>query len=703
MNFTQNTTQGLAGRIQPPQQQQVHQIPVTTSGAPGAGNMQKNSNAPSFQLNQQAPNMVQKINDDKNQLPPVVPIQIQQTAQNNNNHGMGGGPQQLLNVQANMNRSLNPFQHQQQHLGVNIGAQAVGGSVTGSIFQQMQKMAYQQSHHQFPQVLPPSQSQLPPSHTLAGQQSILHKLQTPVPATLHQLKPSPGQQQQQHPQQSMKPVSSQVPPSVSQNNMQYSPPKPNHPQMKTTAKLASPGSQLHNLQKSPTAPNQPQATVQQAASTQNKNVPSTPNVSVAASPAMPLLSAAPPQSVSISPLKPPAQSTTAKPPPLLVASQIPTLADSASAVPSMQASIPISTTSQATAKIAPAPAQQQAPTKAVEQPKVASQATPTQSKTVPKPVVEEKKSVPALNNVPTSPETNNKVDKTPAKPLVVTAVAPPPAYPTISPSPSKNTMRLATVTPARQKKPPPTINKKPAIQPVAAPAPSVPKAPAKPTAAAVVASPPPKPVEALKSPAKRPPPAPPAAAKTPKMTTASLAQSTSSSGSAVISPKTKRSRVKVQPYQSPTPELALVTKLSTQIANSSNKNGNDDKLKIFYKNEFLAVRNGEGSFYLCQAQQNVYKSSSKIQIRWLNEKNEGKVNENGDRIYSFDYFDITDFECVLTTVELDKGEAKNYFLPKEEQTRIENILKKAIDVEKGIVPRPTVTEENPDGCKLHLK
>jgi hypothetical protein len=96
--------------------------------------------------------------------------------------------------------------------------------------------------------------------------------------------------------------------------------------------------------------------------------------------------------------------------------------------------------------------------------------------------------------------------------------------------------------------------------------------------------------------------------------------------------------------------------------------------------------------------QNVYKRS-KINIRWLNEKNEGKVNAKGGRLYTLDFYDVTDFDCVLTTVELNKVD-KALELSKEEQTRIENILRKSIDVEKGVVPRPTVTEENPDGREL---
>jgi hypothetical protein len=113
----------------------------------------------------------------------------------------------------------------------------------------------------------------------------------------------------------------------------------------------------------------------------------------------------------------------------------------------------------------------------------------------------------------------------------------------------------------------------------------------------------------------------------------------------------------------------------------------------------LAVRNDEGTFFLCQAMHNVYKSSSKIKIRWLNENNEGEPSESGSRNYTLDFYDITDFECVLTTVDLEKVEGKVYELPAEELARIESILKKAIDVQKGIVPRPTVTEENPDGCE----
>ena len=106
------------------------------------------------------------------------------------------------------------------------------------------------------------------------------------------------------------------------------------------------------------------------------------------------------------------------------------------------------------------------------------------------------------------------------------------------------------------------------------------------------------------------------------------------------------------------------------------------------------MRNAEGSFFLCQTIQNVYKTSPKIRIRWLSEE-----TPSGS-VYSFDFYDYTDIECVLTTVSLERAEKGKYELVKSEKDRIESILKKALDVEKGVLPRPDVTEENPDGCKI---
>lgn len=94
--------------------------------------------------------------------------------------------------------------------------------------------------------------------------------------------------------------------------------------------------------------------------------------------------------------------------------------------------------------------------------------------------------------------------------------------------------------------------------------------------------------------------------------------------------------------------------------------------------------------------QNVYKSSPKIRIRWLSEKKDSQT------AYELDFYDKTDIECVLTSVCLAKLSKISYELTKSERERIENILKKALDVEKGILPKPDVTEENPDGCEFPL-
>ncbi|XP_043274593.1 bromodomain-containing protein bet-1-like isoform X2 [Venturia canescens] len=157
--------------------------------------------------------------------------------------------------------------------------------------------------------------------------------------------------------------------------------------------------------------------------------------------------------------------------------------------------------------------------------------------------------------------------------------------------------------------------------------------------------------------------------------------------------KPKRNRVQTQPYQSPLPEIALIVKTLNKTPSTKNP---DDKLIVFYKNEFLAVRNAEGSFYVCQAMQNIYKSSRRIRIRWLSQ------DKNNGEIYSPDFYDITDFDCILTNLNLNKIDKNKYQLTKFELLRTENILKRAIDVEAGVSEKPSVTEEHPDGLDLSL-
>lgn len=66
-------------------------------------------------------------------------------------------------------------------------------------------------------------------------------------------------------------------------------------------------------------------------------------------------------------------------------------------------------------------------------------------------------------------------------------------------------------------------------------------------------------------------------------------------------------------------------------------------------------------------------------------------------MYEVDFYDVTDLECVLTSLDLERAQKNNYKLATTERERIENILKRAIDVETGVLPRPDVTAENPDG------
>merc|ERR1712203_491080 len=94
--------------------------------------------------------------------------------------------------------------------------------------------------------------------------------------------------------------------------------------------------------------------------------------------------------------------------------------------------------------------------------------------------------------------------------------------------------------------------------------------------------------------------------------------------------------------------------------------------------EHLAVRNDEGAFYLCKTMQNIYIGSRNIKIQWLsNEDHIIPAKENPDQDIYADFYDKTDFETILTSVELDEvlGKSKRMILPEEELARIEKILR----------------------------
>ena len=70
--------------------------------------------------------------------------------------------------------------------------------------------------------------------------------------------------------------------------------------------------------------------------------------------------------------------------------------------------------------------------------------------------------------------------------------------------------------------------------------------------------------------------------------------------------------------------------------------------------------------------------------------------------YKYDViFSFSEFETILTTVELERHEKKMFKLSNEEKERIEKILRRAVDVESGKIDEKDVslTEDNPDGSK----
>lgn len=164
--------------------------------------------------------------------------------------------------------------------------------------------------------------------------------------------------------------------------------------------------------------------------------------------------------------------------------------------------------------------------------------------------------------------------------------------------------------------------------------------------------------------------------------------------------RTKRNRTKVQLYQSPTPELAMATKLSASAGRSTSTKPSDDKLIVIYKNEYLAVRNAEGGFYVCQAVQNVYRTTRKVKIRWLSQD---KVADPSGETYRPDFYDTTDMECVLTTLSLTRGAGGTQLLKATEAARARSILQRALQAEAtGERAQHNVTEEHPDGLDLSL-
>lgn len=173
-------------------------------------------------------------------------------------------------------------------------------------------------------------------------------------------------------------------------------------------------------------------------------------------------------------------------------------------------------------------------------------------------------------------------------------------------------------------------------------------------------------------------------------------------------PKPKSPRTTKSP-KTPKPQKDSTTKKrGRKQETDSTKKKSKRPDPVFFKDEYLAVRNDEGSFFLCKAMQNIYLGSRNITIQWLSNEDHlipAKDNPDGD-IYAHDFYDKTEFETILTSVELDKvlGKSKRMILPEEELARINKILQRAQDKADGKLDLSNLelTEDNPDGLDISL-
>jgi hypothetical protein len=158
----------------------------------------------------------------------------------------------------------------------------------------------------------------------------------------------------------------------------------------------------------------------------------------------------------------------------------------------------------------------------------------------------------------------------------------------------------------------------------------------------------------------------------------------------------KRLRLPHMPFQHPAAQqIPQYFKNSFSNHKNSSKESADDKIVVFNRGDFLAVRNDCDSFYICRTTQNVYKTSRKFKIQWLQ-------NEKNKDLYKLDFLDQTDFECVLTNVRLDRQAKGEYELPADEKQRIMNILQRAINVERGVTDVPDLKQVAADGIDVSI-
>lgn len=158
----------------------------------------------------------------------------------------------------------------------------------------------------------------------------------------------------------------------------------------------------------------------------------------------------------------------------------------------------------------------------------------------------------------------------------------------------------------------------------------------------------------------------------------------------------KRVRLPHTPFQHPAAQqIPQFYKNCSSHHKNSSKDSADDKIVVFSRGDFLAVRNDSDSFYICRTTQNVYKTSRKFKIQWLQ-------NEKNKDIYQLDFLDQTDFECVLTNLRLTRKSKVDYELPPDEKQRVLNILQRAINVERGVTDVPDLKQVAADGIDVSV-
>ena len=134
--------------------------------------------------------------------------------------------------------------------------------------------------------------------------------------------------------------------------------------------------------------------------------------------------------------------------------------------------------------------------------------------------------------------------------------------------------------------------------------------------------------------------------------------------------------------------------LQESSANPERNGEKNSKIIIYYCDEYLAIRNEQNSFFICRAQHNIYQNGRKIRIKWFS-------NDQDPNIYRPDFDDYIDFECILTNLSV-KRERDGVSLPESEKNRALNILRRALDVEKGINSPPDPRKVLSDGMDISI-